>query len=57
MLITLIIHFYLKSVILIDNIGKYTLSTLCQIGLKLLNSVENDEEEQETKKRRREENN
>ena len=53
MLITLIIHFYLKSVILIDNIGKYTLSTLCQIGLKLLNSVENDEEE--TKKRRREE--
>ena len=57
MLITLIIHFYLKNVILIDNIGKYTLSTLCQIGLKLLNSVENDEEEEETKKRRREENN
>ena len=57
MLITLIIHFYLKSVILIDNIGKYILSTLCQIGLKLLNSVENDEEEEETKKRRREENN
>ena len=56
MLITLIIHFYLKSVILIYYIGKYTLSTLCQIGLKLLNSVENDEEEEETKKRREENN-